>query len=63
MPSMYGGPITTFEDAEKESKYRYICKRYLEVVVADGMAGDAMYELVCVGHVGPVNDYTKIQFG
>ncbi|KAL6576211.1 hypothetical protein OROHE_000682 [Orobanche hederae] len=63
MPSIYGGPITTFEDVEKESEYGYIHKRYLEVVVADGMAGAAMYELVRVGHVGPVNEYTKIQYG
>ncbi|KAL6576210.1 hypothetical protein OROHE_000681 [Orobanche hederae] len=29
MPSIYGGPITTFEDAEKESEYGYIRKGLL----------------------------------
>ncbi|KAL6509992.1 hypothetical protein OROHE_020609 [Orobanche hederae] len=26
MPSIYGGPITTFEDAEKQSEYGYFRK-------------------------------------
>lgn len=26
MPSVYGGPLTTFEDAEKESEYGYVRK-------------------------------------
>ncbi|KAF5932985.1 hypothetical protein HYC85_029156 [Camellia sinensis] len=43
MPSVYGARLTTFEDSEKESEYG-------PVVVADGMTGAAMYELVRVGH-------------
>ncbi|KAL3644210.1 hypothetical protein CASFOL_012142 [Castilleja foliolosa] len=50
MAPAYGGPLKTFEDAEKESEYGYVRKVSGPVVVADGMAGAAMYELVRVGH-------------
>lgn len=26
MPAVYGGPLTTFEDSEKESEYGYVRK-------------------------------------
>ncbi|OMO65486.1 hypothetical protein COLO4_31156 [Corchorus olitorius] len=50
MPAVYGARLTTFEDSEKESEYGYVRKVSGPVVVADGMAGAAMYELVRVGH-------------
>lgn len=33
MPSVYGGPLTTFEDAEKESEYGYVRKVSFAVMV------------------------------
>ncbi|KAL0319545.1 UNVERIFIED_CONTAM: V-type proton ATPase catalytic subunit A [Sesamum angustifolium] len=61
MPSVYGGPLTTFEDAEKESEYGYVRKVSGPVVVADGMAGAAMYELVRVGHDNLIGEIIRLE--
>ncbi|KAK4479231.1 hypothetical protein RD792_014742 [Penstemon davidsonii] len=61
MPAVYGGPLTTFEDAEKESEYGYVRKVSGPVVVADGMAGAAMYELVRVGHDNLIGEIIRLE--
>ncbi|XP_024526644.1 V-type proton ATPase catalytic subunit A [Selaginella moellendorffii] len=42
--------LATFEDQERESEYGYIRKVSGPVVIAENMAGAAMYELVRVGN-------------
>ncbi|CAL5444455.1 unnamed protein product [Camellia sinensis] len=59
MPSVYGARLTTFEDSEKESEYGYVRKG--PVVVADGMAGAAMYELVRVGHDKLIGEIIRLE--
>ncbi|KAK4373901.1 hypothetical protein RND71_004578 [Anisodus tanguticus] len=61
MPSQFGGPMTTFEDSEKESEYGYVRKVSGPVVVADGMAGAAMYELVRVGHDNLIGEIIRLE--
>ncbi|KAF3672984.1 V-type proton ATPase catalytic subunit A [Capsicum annuum] len=61
MPSLYGGPLTTFEDSEKESEFGYVRKVSGPVVVADGMAGAAMYELVRVGHDNLIGEIIRLE--
>nr|GMC52009.1 V-type proton ATPase catalytic subunit A [Ipomoea batatas] len=61
MPSLFGGPLTTFEDSEKESEYGYVRKVSGPVVVADGMAGAAMYELVRVGHDNLIGEIIRLE--
>ncbi|KAK3004336.1 hypothetical protein RJ639_018560 [Escallonia herrerae] len=61
MPSVYGARLTTFEDAEKESEYGYVRKVSGPVVVADGMGGAAMYELVRVGHDNLIGEIIRLE--
>ncbi|KAJ6767490.1 V-TYPE PROTON ATPASE CATALYTIC SUBUNIT A [Salix koriyanagi] len=61
MPSVYGARLTTFEDSEKESEYGYVRKVSGPVVVADGMAGAAMYELVRVGHDNLIGEIIRLE--
>ncbi|CAA7056706.1 unnamed protein product [Microthlaspi erraticum] len=61
MPAFYGGKLTTFEDSEKESEYGYVRKVSGPVVVADGMAGAAMYELVRVGHDNLIGEIIRLE--
>jgi len=61
MPAFYGGKLTTFEDDEKESEYGYVRKVSGPVVVADGMAGAAMYELVRVGHDNLIGEIIRLE--
>ncbi|KAB1199071.1 V-type proton ATPase catalytic subunit A [Morella rubra] len=61
MPSVYGARLTTFEDAEKESEYGYVRKVSGPVVIADGMAGAAMYELVRVGHDNLIGEIIRLE--
>ncbi|CAI9786772.1 unnamed protein product [Fraxinus pennsylvanica] len=58
MPTVYGGPLTTFEDSEKESEYGYVSG---PMVVADGMVGAAMYELVRVGHDNLIGEIIRLE--
>ncbi|GJN19136.1 hypothetical protein PR202_gb06376 [Eleusine coracana subsp. coracana] len=56
--------MTTFEDSEKESEYGYVRKvRSVSgpVVVADGMGGAAMYELVRVGHDNLIGEIIRLE--
>ncbi|KAE9468080.1 hypothetical protein C3L33_00028, partial [Rhododendron williamsianum] len=61
MPSVYGARLTTFEDSEKESEYGYVRKVSGPVVIADGMAGAAMYELVRVGHDNLIGEIIRLE--
>ncbi|XP_021805931.1 V-type proton ATPase catalytic subunit A [Prunus avium] len=61
MPAVYGSRLTTFEDSEKESEYGYVRKVSGPVVVADGMAGAAMYELVRVGHDNLIGEIIRLE--
>lgn len=61
MPSVYGARLTTFEDSEKESEYGYVRKVSGPVVVADGMGGAAMYELVRVGHDNLIGEIIRLE--
>uniref|UniRef100_A0A166EQ15 V-type proton ATPase catalytic subunit A n=1 Tax=Daucus carota subsp. sativus TaxID=79200 RepID=A0A166EQ15_DAUCS len=61
MPSVYGDRLTTFEDSEKESEYGYVRKVSGPVVVADGMGGAAMYELVRVGHDNLIGEIIRLE--
>lgn len=61
MPSAHGDKMTTFEDSEKESEYGYVRKVSGPVVVADGMAGAAMYELVRVGHDNLIGEIIRLE--
>ncbi|KAH0898172.1 hypothetical protein HID58_047740 [Brassica napus] len=61
MPPFYAGKLTTFEDDEKESEYGYVRKVSGPVVVADGMAGAAMYELVRVGHDNLIGEIIRLE--
>lgn len=53
--------MTTFEDSEKESEYGYVRKVSGPVVVADGMGGAAMYELVRVGHDNLIGEIIRLE--
>jgi len=48
-------------ETEKESDYGYIFKVSGPLVVADGMSGSAMYELVRVGHSKLVGEIIKLE--
>jgi len=48
-------------DEEKESDYGFIFKVSGPLVVADGMSGSAMYELVRVGHSKLVGEIIKLE--
>ncbi|XVE89291.1 hypothetical protein DITRI_Ditri19aG0190800 [Diplodiscus trichospermus] len=61
MPAVYGARMTTFEDSEKESEYGYVRKVSGPVVIADGMAGAAMYELVRVGHDNLIGEIIRLE--
>ncbi|RYR63904.1 hypothetical protein Ahy_A04g021649 isoform E [Arachis hypogaea] len=61
MPAVYGSRLTTFEDSEKESEYGYVRKVSGPVVVADGMAGAAMYELVRVGRDNLIGEIIRLE--
>ncbi|KAM6562762.1 hypothetical protein CsatB_022760 [Cannabis sativa] len=61
MPSVYGARLTMFEDSEKESEYGYVRKVSGPVVVADGMAGAAMSELVRVGHDNLIGEIIRLE--
>ncbi|RVX17649.1 V-type proton ATPase catalytic subunit A [Vitis vinifera] len=61
MPSINGARLTTFEDSEKESEYGYVRKVSGPVVVADGMAGAAMYELVRVGYDSLIGEIIRLE--
>ncbi|PIA43840.1 hypothetical protein AQUCO_01800111v1 [Aquilegia coerulea] len=61
MPAVYGARMTTFEDAEKESEYGYVRKVSGPVVIADGMGGAAMYELVRVGHDNLIGEIIRLE--
>ncbi|KAM6568175.1 hypothetical protein CsatB_016160 [Cannabis sativa] len=61
MPSVYGASLTMFEDSEKESEYGYVRKVSGPVVVADGMAGAAMSELVRVGHDNLIGEIIRLE--
>ncbi|XP_039006007.1 V-type proton ATPase catalytic subunit A-like [Hibiscus syriacus] len=61
MPAAFGARLTTFEDSEKESEYGYVRKVSGPVVVADGMAGAAMYELVRVGHDNLIGEIIRLE--
>merc|ERR1719230_71365 len=50
-----------FTPEEKESDYGYINKVSGPLVVADGMSGAAMYELVRVGHQKLVGEIIKLE--
>uniref|UniRef100_A0A0E0Q163 V-type proton ATPase catalytic subunit A n=1 Tax=Oryza rufipogon TaxID=4529 RepID=A0A0E0Q163_ORYRU len=52
---------TTFEDSEKESEYGYVRKVSGPVVVADGMGGAAMYELVRVGNDNLIGEIIRLE--
>lgn len=49
------------KDAEKESQYGYVYSVSGPVVVAEGMAGSAMYELVRVGHEELLGEVIRIE--
>ncbi|KEH28525.1 V-type proton ATPase catalytic subunit A [Medicago truncatula] len=62
MPAVYGGArMTTFEDSEKESEYGYVRKVSGPVVIADGMNGAAMYELVRVGNDNLIGEIIRLE--
>ncbi|XXG64402.1 hypothetical protein AAC387_Pa05g2366 [Persea americana] len=61
MPPAYGDRMTTFEDSEKESEFGYVRKVSGPVVVADGMGGAAMYELVRVGHDKLIGEIIRLE--
>ncbi len=51
----------SYVDDEKESDYGFIFKVSGPLVVADGMSGSAMYELVRVGHSKLVGEIIKLE--
>lgn len=51
----------SYVDEEKESDYGFIFKVSGPLVVADGMSGSAMYELVRVGHNKLVGEIIKLE--
>jgi len=51
----------SYIDNEKESDYGFIFKVSGPLVVADGMSGSAMYELVRVGHSKLVGEIIKLE--
>eukprot|EP00850_Spirogloea_muscicola_P018833 SM000177S03166 [mRNA] locus=s177:40740:46647:+ [translate_table: standard] len=62
MPPLPGAEaLMTFEDAEKESEYGYVRKVSGPVVIADGMGGAAMYELVRVGHDKLIGEIIRLE--
>ena len=52
---------TNYTEYEKESDYGFIFKVSGPLVVADGMSGAAMYELVRVGHSKLVGEIIKLE--
>eukprot|EP00850_Spirogloea_muscicola_P013044 SM000087S23326 [mRNA] locus=s87:55428:61275:+ [translate_table: standard] len=62
MPPLPGAEaLMTFEDAEKESEYGYVRKVSGPVVIAEGMGGAAMYELVRVGHDKLIGEIIRLE--
>jgi len=61
MPAINGERLVTFEEGEEESEYGYIRKVSGPVVVADGMGGAAMYELVRVGHDKLIGEIIRLE--
>ncbi|CAN5966519.1 unnamed protein product [Sphagnum jensenii] len=61
MPAIDGHRMFTFEDDERESEYGYVRKVSGPVVVADGMGGAAMYELVRVGHDKLIGEIIRLE--
>ncbi|CAM6021112.1 unnamed protein product [Sphagnum compactum] len=61
MPAIDGHRMFTFEDGERESEYGYVRKVSGPVVVADGMGGAAMYELVRVGHDKLIGEIIRLE--
>eukprot|EP00246_Nothoceros_aenigmaticus_P014759 TRINITY_DN5819_c0_g1_i1.p1 TRINITY_DN5819_c0_g1~~TRINITY_DN5819_c0_g1_i1.p1 ORF type:complete len:624 (+),score=118.01 TRINITY_DN5819_c0_g1_i1:343-2214(+) len=61
MPSAGADRVATFEDGEVESEYGYVRKVSGPVVVADGMGGAAMYELVRVGHDKLIGEIIRLE--
>eukprot|EP00249_Psilotum_nudum_P005197 c18658_g1_i1 orf=482-2353(+) len=61
MPAVSTDRSFTFEDFEKESEYGYIRKVSGPVVVAEGMGGAAMYELVRVGHDKLIGEIIRLE--
>ncbi|KAM0904600.1 hypothetical protein ACQ4PT_017921 [Festuca glaucescens] len=57
----HGDRMTTFEESERESEYGYVRKVSGPVVVADGMGGAAMYELVRVGHDSLIGEIIRLE--
>ncbi|KAM3214435.1 hypothetical protein ACQJBY_066748 [Aegilops geniculata] len=57
----HGDRMTTFEEGERESEYGYVRKVSGPVVVADGMGGAAMYELVRVGHDSLIGEIIRLE--
>ena len=53
--------MTSYASDEKESDYGFIFKVSGPLVVADGMSGAAMYELVRVGHSKLVGEIIKLE--
>jgi len=51
----------SYIETEKESDYGFIFKVSGPLVVADGMSGAAMYELVRVGHFKLVGEIIKLE--
>jgi V-type H+-transporting ATPase subunit A len=61
MPALHGERLFTFEEGEQESEYGYIRKVSGPVVVADGMGGAAMDELVRVGHDKLIGEIIRLE--
>ncbi|GFZ08189.1 vacuolar ATP synthase subunit A [Actinidia rufa] len=57
MPSVYGARLTTFEDSDKRAS----TDTFERTVFEDGMAGAAMYELVCVGHDNLIGEIIRLE--
>ena len=53
--------MTSYASDEKESDYGFIFKVSGPLVVADGMSGAAMYELVRVGHSKLVGEIIRLE--
>lgn len=53
--------LKTFDDEDNESKYGYIYGVSGPVVVANKMAGSAMYELVRVGYLELVGEIIRLE--
>ncbi|OAE26161.1 hypothetical protein AXG93_903s1220 [Marchantia polymorpha subsp. ruderalis] len=61
MPAVTGDRLVTFEDQEDENDYGWVRKVSGPVVVAEGMGGAAMYELVRVGHDKLIGEIIRLE--